>query len=60
MRKKSYPVHPGEVLLEEFLKPMGLSQNRLAVATLAPAVTQVQVSACRRAESTKSCSASVA
>ena len=24
-------VHPGEVLLEEFLKPMGLSQNRLAL-----------------------------
>lgn len=23
--------HPGEILLEEFLKPMGLSQNRLAV-----------------------------
>lgn len=22
--------HPGEILLEEFLKPMGLSQNRLA------------------------------
>ena len=25
------PVHPGEVLLEEFLKPMNLSQNRLAI-----------------------------
>ena len=24
------PVHPGEVLLEEFLKPWGVSQNRLA------------------------------
>ena len=24
-------IHPGEVLLEEFLKPMGLSQNRLAL-----------------------------
>ena len=23
-------VHPGEILLEEFLKPMGLSQNGLA------------------------------
>ena len=23
------PVHPGEVLLEEFLKPWGVSQNRL-------------------------------
>jgi addiction module HigA family antidote len=26
------PVHPGEVLLEEFLKPMGLSQNKLALS----------------------------
>ena len=24
------PVHPGEILLEEFLKPLGLSQYRLA------------------------------
>ena len=24
------PIHPGELLLEEFLEPMGLSQNRLA------------------------------
>jgi addiction module HigA family antidote len=31
-RRKLEPVHPGEVLLEEFLKPMGLSQNRLALA----------------------------
>ena len=23
-------IHPGEVLLEEFLKPLGISQNRLA------------------------------
>ena len=29
--KKLKPVHPGEVLLEEFLKPMNLSQNRLAI-----------------------------
>lgn len=30
-KRKLHPVHPGEVLLEEFLKPMGLSQNRLAL-----------------------------
>jgi addiction module HigA family antidote len=30
-------VHPGEVLLEEFLKPMGLSQNRLALDIGVPA-----------------------
>jgi antitoxin HigA-1 len=28
---KLLPIHPGEVLLEEFLKPMGLSQSRLAL-----------------------------
>ncbi|MRR10915.1 addiction module antidote protein, HigA family [bacterium] len=28
---KIAPVHPGEVLLEEFLKPLELSQNRLAL-----------------------------
>ena len=26
------PVHPGEVLMEEFLRPLALSQNRLALA----------------------------
>lgn len=30
-REKLHPVHPGEVLSEEFLKPLGLSQNRLAL-----------------------------
>ena len=29
--KQLQPIHPGEVLLEEFLKPMELSQNRLAL-----------------------------
>jgi len=31
------PVHPGEVLLEEFLKPMNLSQNKLALNIGVPA-----------------------
>lgn len=31
MAEKLSPIHPGEVLLEEFIKPMGLSQNRLAI-----------------------------
>lgn len=30
VEEKLHPVHPGEVLSEEFLKPMELSQNRLA------------------------------
>ena len=29
VRKKLAPVHPGEILLEEFMKPLGLSQTRL-------------------------------
>jgi len=33
---KLSPVHPGEVLLEEFLKPMGLSQNQAALAMHIP------------------------
>ena len=34
---KSLPnIHPGEILLEEFLDPMGISQNRLARAMGVP------------------------
>ena len=29
-KKKLSPIHPGEILEEEFLKPMGISQYRLA------------------------------
>jgi antitoxin HigA-1 len=35
--KTLHPVHPGEVLLEEFLKPLGLSQNKLALNMGVPA-----------------------
>jgi len=28
--KKLPPIHPGEILMEEFLEPMGISQYRLA------------------------------
>jgi|SRR3989339_1900839 len=37
MTKKLHPIHPGEVLQEEFLKPMGLSQNHLAIKIRVPA-----------------------
>src|SRR3989339_262815 len=37
MKKKLLPIHPGEVLLEEFLKPMGISQNHLALKIRVPA-----------------------
>ena len=33
---KMAPVLPGEILPEEFLKPMDLSQNRLALDTRVP------------------------
>ena len=37
MKKRSLrPIHPGEILLEEFLKPMGLSQYRLAKDVTVP------------------------
>jgi len=35
-KNKIPPVHPGEILLEEFLKPMGISQNRLALDMRVP------------------------
>ncbi len=35
--KKLDPVHPGEILQKEFLEPMGLSQNKLAMALGVPA-----------------------
>ena len=37
MSRKLQPVHPGEVLQEEFLVPMGISQNRLALSVRVPA-----------------------
>lgn len=36
-RKRLPPVHPGEVLLEEFLEPLGLTQYRLAKDLSVPA-----------------------
>jgi addiction module HigA family antidote len=36
-KNKLNPVHPGEVLMGEFLTPMNLSQNRLALALGVPA-----------------------
>jgi addiction module HigA family antidote len=36
MVKKLPNIHPGEVLLEEFLEPMAMSQNRLARAIGVP------------------------
>src|SRR5438128_1382512 len=35
-KRRLKPIHPGEVLLEEFLQPMDLSQNRLATCLGVP------------------------
>lgn len=32
----SAPIHPGEILTEEYLAPMGITQHRLAVALYVP------------------------
>ena len=41
--KKLPPIHPGEILLEEFLKPLGMNMNKLAEALHVPAnrITQI-------------------
>ena len=41
--KKLPPIHPGETLLEEFLKPLGMSMNKLATVLHVPAnrITQI-------------------
>lgn len=36
MTKAHAPIHPGEVLLEEFLRPLGISQSRVARAIGVP------------------------
>ena len=43
------PVTPGELLLEEFLKPMGISQYRLAKEIGVPAQRIGEIAAGRRA-----------
>ncbi|SRR6266404_1991766 len=36
-KRKDTPIHPGEILLEEFLKPMNISQHQLAKDISVPA-----------------------
>ena len=38
MAKTLSPVHPGEVLLEDFLKPLNISPHRLAVSIHVPPI----------------------
>lgn len=51
MREVPYP-HPGEILLEEFLRPMGISQYRLAKEIGVPARRIGEIVAGKRAVTT--------
>ena len=44
----SGPVHPGEILEEEFLKPLALSRNALALAIGVPSQRVNEIANCRR------------
>ncbi|MFC1688641.1 HigA family addiction module antitoxin [Pseudomonadota bacterium] len=37
VKNKMRPIHPGEILREEFLVPLGMSANALAIALRVPA-----------------------
>ena len=43
MAKKIKPVHPGEILREEFMTPLKLSMNKIAMALRVP-VTRIATS----------------
>ncbi len=49
MAAKLKPVHPGEVLREEFMKPLGLSMNRLALGLRVPVTRVAEIVHERRA-----------
>ena len=49
MAKKIAPVHPGDVLREDFLKPLGMSVNRLALSLRVPATRIGEIVNGRRA-----------
>jgi len=49
MEEKLPPIHPGEVLLEDFMKPLGLSQYRLAKDIGVPALRISQIVKGKRA-----------
>jgi antitoxin HigA-1 len=48
MAKKTKPVHPGEHLREDFLKPYGLSMNKLAMDLRVPVTRIADIVAERR------------
>jgi antitoxin HigA-1 len=48
MGKKLKPVHPGEILREEFMKPLGLSMNKMAMDLRVPVTRIAEIVAERR------------
>ena len=50
-RRKMPPIHPGETLREDFMKPLRLSVNRLALDLHVPATRIGEIANCRRAVS---------
>jgi addiction module HigA family antidote len=48
MAKKLKPVHPGEILREEFMAPLGLSMNRMALDLRVPVTRIADIVAERR------------
>ncbi len=48
MAKKLKPVHPGEILREEFMQPLGLSMNKLALGLRVPVTRIADIVAERR------------
>jgi len=49
MKRKMHPLHPGEILQEEFLGPMGISQYHLAKAVHVPPRRINEIVHCKRA-----------
>ena len=47
--KKLTPIHPGEILLEDFMKPRALSINRLALDLHVPVTRVSEIVNARRA-----------
>jgi addiction module HigA family antidote len=52
MARKLKPVHPGEILREEFMKPLGLSMNKLGLDLRVPVTRIAEIVHHRRAITT--------
>ena len=47
MDNKMAPVHPGEISAKEFLKPMGITQHRLAISIGVPPAESMRLCTAR-------------